>query len=698
MTRFLDSWRAPNRQRRVFLLIVTLLACLLVVSRHQLYSGLNLLAGDRFDVVISTTILEHWYKVFTGSANWSDVGYFYPYTRTIAQTDAYFLPGLAYFPFRATGLDPFLAAEMGNMVIKSIGLFGTYLLCRRAFGLPVYWALLAGALFMLSNGVTSHAARVQLTTVALAPVVALLLWQALTAVYHDDARRFLRNGLAGGILYGAWCLSCFYMAWFFAFFMTVLLVIVAVRSDGAAWGPFLRHLRSMPLAVLGVIAGTALAMGPFVWAFLPKSQEVGVRTFESVSANILPLEGVLQVGRTNLLFGELYNDLLARLVPSYRPVGEYYDTGFSLTLFAVFVCGCAFLWRKARVAGKESLLVSVAEATLISWVLSLNIAGHTGWYFVYHFFPGAKALNVVALFQLMLALPVIVIAVKFLAHRQRGPLFSLALGTLLIVGELNTPYLNLNRPKELARLGQPPAPPAACKAFYTSGWSNAKDFDGFPKIIYGAYAHNVSAMMLAQMVGIPTLNGTASFTPRDWNFGDPSAADYDDRMIYYALQHKVQGLCKYDLNNRQWFVLNRFMQVGDRVGTYADTIDFSKKTWNGVLATGLSFAEPWGTWSAEKNVSFEFAAPLPETFDLHVTAHALGPNSGKPVTITVGKQSRTITIGAEDTRQTVRFSNVLDASTLVITVPQPTTPKSLGWGDDERTLGIGFKQIQIEKK
>src|SRR5450830_1024747 len=99
MTAQSATWRTPDRNRQAILLCLVVFTCLFVVNRYQILSGFTVLAGDRFDVVISTTILEHWYKVFTGTAKWMEVGYFYPYTRTIAQTDAYFLLGVAYTPF-----------------------------------------------------------------------------------------------------------------------------------------------------------------------------------------------------------------------------------------------------------------------------------------------------------------------------------------------------------------------------------------------------------------------------------------------------------------------------------------------------------------------------------------------------------------------------------------------------------------------
>jgi len=128
---------------------------------------------------------------------------------------------------------------------------------------------------------------------------------------------------------------------------------------------------------------------------------------------------------------------------------------------------------------------------------------------------------------------------------------------LLILEEINTPYVALNRADELARLVVPQMPPASCRAFYVSGWKGQdRILEGFPVSMNNAYAHNVTAMMIAQNVGIPTINGVSSMHPPDWNFGEPNRPDYDERMMAYARNHNVVGLCRFDLNTKEWSVMN----------------------------------------------------------------------------------------------------------------------------------------------
>ena len=225
-----------NRVLNVAFPALALLLCLLVLARYQIANGFSIISGDRYDYVISTTILEHWFNFFTGKANWSDLLYFHPYGRTIAQTDAYFLVGVAYLPFRLLGFDPFISSEFSGMLIKAMGFVFMFLFVRNKAGLTVSWSVLAAALFTLSNGMTSNSSRLQLATVAFAPLLAHLLWNTFETLLNADIKKFRIFGIASGILFGAWCLSCFYMAWFFVFFATVLFIILLLSCNSAARG------------------------------------------------------------------------------------------------------------------------------------------------------------------------------------------------------------------------------------------------------------------------------------------------------------------------------------------------------------------------------------------------------------------------------------------------------------------------------
>jgi hypothetical protein len=423
------------------------------------------------------------------------------------------------------------------------------------FFFSFYWALLAAGLFTLSNGMTAHNQRVQLATVAFAPILAIFLWNTFNAFLSGRSAKFIAWGLAAGVFFGAWCLTCFYMAWYFLFFFVVFAsttLVLAGRPGTARLGACVLALSG---SVIFVVASAIVSLLPFAYAFLAKYQETGGRSYDSVAANTVPLEGILQVGRENFMFGRIYNDALGYLSPHYFPRGEYSNTGFTIVLFFLFVLGSIRILSQIR-PGPDIVLPAVVVATLVTWSLTLNIFGHSAWFFIYHAFPGAKALNVIATYQIFLALPVVIIAIKYLSTRRVSLPAAFSIAALLMAAEINRPYImKLDRQAELARIALPDPPPEECRAFYASGWEGQDKIEGFTAWDNNRYAHNVTAMIIAQISRLPTVNGIASFNPRDWNFGDPNRPDYDARMIAYARKHLIKGLCRLDLNNKQWSVV-----------------------------------------------------------------------------------------------------------------------------------------------
>lgn len=129
-------------------------------------------------------------------------------------------------------------------------------------------------------------------------------------------------------------------------------------------------------------------------------------------------------------------------------------------------------------------------------------------------------------------------------------------------------------------------------------------------------------------------------------------------------------------------------------------IDFTKSTWPGVISKtqGLSSAESWGTWSVGDVVKFEFYSSLPEKFNVHLTAHAFGPNVGKEFVAKVGETSQKFKLGQENEEIVLTFDNIKEVTTLQLTVPTPSSPKMItdGQNGDERNLGIGLVQMKIE--
>jgi phosphoglycerol transferase len=138
--------------------------------------------------------------------------------------------------------------------------------------------------------------------------------------------------------------------------------------------------------------------------------------------------------------------------------------------------------------------------------------------------------------------------------------------------------------------------------------------------------------------------------------------------------------------------------------TLTQGIDFKKEGYPLFIAqvTGMSAPEPWGRWSdADAGgpvVRFTFKNKLPEAFNLVLTAHAIGPNVGKPIQVKAGQVIQTLIIKntAESDTYMIKFDKV-DGNTLEFTPPAPTSPVSLNKDTpDLRKLGIAFVFLKIE--
>lgn len=543
--------------RRNVLLFLSFMGVLLIsISiqfRTQLHNGFTLLYGDSYDAAIVVTILEHWFNVLKGLSHWSELYYFYPYTKTLGQTDGYFLIGLIYPFFRLFNLDPFLASELSNVVVRIIGFASFFLLARKMFKLPHSWALLGAALFIISNNLTAHGQRLQLSTVSFAPIMALLMWNMVCALKQQHSKKVLLWGVAAGVFLGAWSITCFYITWFFIYFATFYIVIAFLMLSPADRSALINDAKACWAALLGVGVVAVVSLIPLLSVYLAKSKEVGMRSYESALSHTVPLQGIVQTGKQNYLFGDLYEKFLAVVSPNYSGVGEYYNTGISPILFFLFVVSVILVMRMQKEEGRV-LWRGLAVATVITWVGVISVGGHSLWYLLYTFFPGAKALNVVGAYQLFLSIPVIILAVKYLSSvEQKLPaaVICLLIG-LLAVEELNKGYITLERGKELAKVSLHSLPPQSCKSFYVSGWANQDPAAPLSDSTSNFYAHNVSAMLIAEMIRLPTLNGIASFSPKDWDFAYPNWPDYDQRMKRYSDNHQLTDVCRLELNTLEW--------------------------------------------------------------------------------------------------------------------------------------------------
>lgn len=113
------------------------------------------------------------------------------------------------------------------------------------------------------------------------------------------------------------------------------------------------------------------------------------------------------------------------------------------------------------------------------------------------------------------------------------------------------------------------------------------------------------------------------------------------------------------------------------------------------LADGGQALGRWSDAGLAPRVTVWFSTSLPENFTLTLRARAAGPNTGKPLQIKVGHQTKEMTFGSEVSSQTVRFEGVQGVKKIEFKPYKPFAPARVWGGEDTRLLGVEFEQLSI---
>jgi hypothetical protein len=535
-----------SRATRCALAVAAGLLSVAVFFRTEIANHFTLLNGDRYDAVIAIAILEHWSNLLRGLAPVAETNFFFPVHGTLGYNDGYFLTGLIDAIFRRLGADPYLAAELVSVVLRAICFAGVYAASRRLLRLDQAFALLAAALATIADNMTVQALHGQLMTVAFVPLMALLMEGAVRAFAAHDKRRFLVLAAIASLFFGAWLLTSFYTAWFFTLFGCLFAAALYALAPVEVRQSTLSTLRAQILSAVAALFFLLLCVCPFLAIYLPKAIETGQHAYLEAFLNLPTIADLFNVGGGNLIFGRFFSNAWTEMEVAIAP-----------GLLVLFGAACVWLRTPHKSGSGDDetrwlIARALCLATLTSYLLILRVGPASAWSVVYVLVPGSHAIRVVSRFQLLLEIPVAVIAAFYLSeHRARfgRPLLALVCA-LLLLEEINTlPPLHLNRSKEMAFFASIPAAPKNCSAFFVSKARSEGQSGAF---VDGVYSHNVDAMFLAETRNLHTVNGFGSFLPPHWNLIDPDRPAYLNDVRAFAAQHGIAGLCSVDLKAKSW--------------------------------------------------------------------------------------------------------------------------------------------------
>ncbi|MCQ8279094.1 hypothetical protein NFI95_11630 [Acetobacteraceae bacterium KSS8] len=675
----------------------------------QIANGFTMLFGDQNDAVIGISILEHWRAVFDGNAVWNRVSYFYPYPDSLGYNDGLLLYGIPYTLGRWQGLDPFLCAEIVSMVVRAIGCIAFFIMARAVFGFRLGLALLGAALFTVAGNAAVQGNHAQLFSVSFIPLLVVLVYRAIQAARIGKRARGAAWGVAAALFFDSWMLTSFYTAWFTALLLLLtaipgLLVTLPWRGSWRAivadrWPAAL----AAGVAVLGIV--------PFLLVYVPKLKESGAHRFVDVRDYAPRLVDLIN---PRLADGAVQKPLHWLL--SFYATKNVDPNGFAPLLLALAAIGVLLalieLPRSRRVGSVSGRLWSALALGTLAAVLA--VTHMQGWRVVYALVPGANGIRDISRFFLVLSVPIILLALLTLQSidqwvSRRNLVAARVLCALLSIGLLveekaTSVPIALDRRAGLQLLDSIPPAPRACRAFFVTGHS--PEFPTRNSASDRIYRHNVDAMLISAVDGLPTINGFSTFNPPDWQFADVDDRDYIDRVGLYALRHHlVSGLCALNLSARHWDLTPSLRFPGP---TLNQTIQFDAKTplAHDFLVEGWGEQEPEGVWSIARHAVIATKLPLTaigRPLTVAIGGSALLPSGQPPVPFSVvinGQLIDTLHFGPTSTVQTFRVpKSAVDAEgMLTITLREGAlhTPRELRIAPDDRLLGLFIRTIRFD--
>ena len=202
-------------------------------------------------------------------------------------------------------------------------------------------------------------------------------------------------------------------------------------------------------------------------------------------------------------------------------------------------------------------LIALVFATTLVYLIGFNYGhDHSPWFFVYKFFPGAKAIRAVSRYVIFLSLPM---AVAFALVIERGLrwvsqqrnlmrrrvltaaiLLVAAFGIFEQFGVFKVGGTGFSKKAEEAYLkAMANKLPSDCTAFYIAPGPNGK---------HNSFEYQYDAMLISAITDIPTFNASSSQFPHDWFLYDVHDAEYENNVKRWTdLNHLSGKICRLEV-------------------------------------------------------------------------------------------------------------------------------------------------------
>jgi hypothetical protein len=519
-----------------------------VFFRDQLTSGFGTVTGDLGDVRLVVFLHEHWWQVWHGDRPWRTPPMFHPQTGVLAYSDTFVLDQVLYTPLRLIGVEPFLAYQLCLLALTAVGYASLYRILRRHLGLPVAIACCLAAAGAFANNLYVDSGHTQMFAANVIPAVLLLAIEAWRA---ESVGRGVAYSSAAGLLLALLLWSTFYLGWF-AVVVGGLAALVAAGAIVVSGGgrALVASVAARRWRVVAAGGGFGLGMIGFLTTYWSAITDGRTRSYAEVAGFAPRPADLFNVGRDHVVWGwllRLVDGDDERLVLLHRAVAVT-----PILLAAACAAGVVAAVRQSRrsTAADRSLAVAGLATGVTCVVLALlPIQWPFGgaWAWLHRFVPGGDAIRVYGRVEVVnsaVACLAVGCGLALLgSDRRRVAVAATALCALIAVEQVNLTdnFRRLDRANEVAVLGGIPDPPSACATFHV-----------VPAPDRNPDHASIDAMLIAQRVGIPTVNGYSGWEPPGWRLRPDSDAYLGNVAAWVAERGLAPRHCSYDAVTSRW--------------------------------------------------------------------------------------------------------------------------------------------------
>ena len=522
---------------------------------QQFFSGFDTFFGDRGDVRGFVYFCEHWYQSILGKASLLSPGIFYPVKGTLAYSDLMVGFAAPYALFRMLGFGIFTSVELTIIVVTFLGYCTAFILLYRALNFGLIPSCAGAMFFAFSSPKFNQLTHLQLQYVLLLPLIFLFV-----ILFAKQVETISQRKAAVLLSLAAVCLNLqlattFYYGWFFVLW-TILFLLFSLAFEASRRFIFNTVRKFRPALTVSAVV-FLVGFIPMILVYLPTLRTAPWYLWDFVAGFIPVWRAFLSMGDGNYIWGRFHQWLMPHPRP---PAWGELMVGIGLVpTLAWITLTVASVWfiksgRREKTSPRDVGLLFLGIlilATGIFFMIGFKYAGHSPWYYVYGYFPGAKAIRAVSRYAIFLTLPMTIAfayglqkALQF-AHEKR-----VLTGVVLLIAafgvfeQFGYPVLNgagFSVKVEEAFLKANAAKVSKdCTAFYVALGPHPQ---------HKTEEYQYDAMLISTFSHVKTLNASSSQFPRDWNFYFIKNPDYEAAVKQWIDSQKISGnVCRVEID------------------------------------------------------------------------------------------------------------------------------------------------------